>query len=65
MEGAIINPFCNTEIVQKIINGLPNKTSSGLDDIPPIILKHLPDKVLKDYTVLFNNALNWHYFPKD
>ena len=42
---------------------LPNKTSSGLDGIPPICLKHLPAIVIVDLTILFNNVINMNYFP--
>ncbi|KAK2582806.1 hypothetical protein KPH14_008895 [Odynerus spinipes] len=55
--------FCSINEVCTIFKNLPNKTSVGVDKIPSIILKHLPMKIMKDYTVLFNNALNMQYFP--
>lgn len=37
--------------------------SSGLDGIPNIILKNLPEKTMQDYCTLFNNMINNSYFP--
>lgn len=34
-------------------NHLSNKTLSGLDNIPPTVLKHLPTKVIVLYTTIF------------
>lgn len=59
-----IHSFCNTNSVIKIFKKLPNKTSHGLDNIPSIILKHFTFKYIQAYTILFNNAINNHYFPK-
>lgn len=56
-------PFMNQLDAAKIFKSLPNKTSSGLDDIPPIILKHLPANITRDYTTIFNNCLNRMHFP--
>ena len=55
--------FCNPLQIQLILKQLPNKTSSSVDGIPPIILKNLPFNVIKNYTILFNNCLNLCYFP--
>lgn len=57
--------FCNTPEVSAILKKLPNKTSTGHDKIPTIVLKHLPPEYIKNYTILFNNALNLQYFPKE
>ncbi|OXU31137.1 hypothetical protein TSAR_002921 [Trichomalopsis sarcophagae] len=57
--------FTNTYKIQLIFKYLPNKTSPGLDNIPPIVLKHLPVKIIKDYTVLFNNCLNNKFYPDE
>lgn len=46
-----------------ILKNLANKTSSGLDGIPPIILKHLPAQMIIYLAILFNNAINHSYFP--
>ena len=55
--------FCNTLNVQRILKQLPNKTSCGIDGIPPIVLKNLPIKIIKNDSILFNNCLNLCYFP--
>ena len=56
--------FCKTQTIIKIFQKLPNKTSTGIDNIPPIVLKHMPLQLYIEYTALFNNALNHCYFPK-
>ena len=48
----------------KIFKSISNKKSAGTDDIPNIVLKHLPFKTILDYNILFNNCLNNCYFPK-
>ena len=55
--------FFNTAEVLYLFKNLPNKGSSGLDNIPPIILKHLPIEIIKQYTIIFNNCLNHRYYP--
>lgn len=55
--------FCNEDSLERIIKKLPNKTSSGLDKIPPIIIKHLTYKLITALTIIISNALNHHYFP--
>lgn len=49
----------------KIFKKLNSKKSSGLDNIPNIALKHLPNKIIRQYCILFNNALNNMYFPSN
>ena len=58
------NFFCSYLELDKIFRYLLNKTSYGIDKIPPIVLKPLPSNVILAYTILFNNALNNYYFPK-
>lgn len=60
----IENYFCTFHEVAAILKNLPIKTSSGIDNIPQIVLKHLPNNLIKDLTVIFNNALNNRYFPR-
>ncbi|KAK0093217.1 hypothetical protein PV326_014027, partial [Microctonus aethiopoides] len=57
--------LCNQWEVANIFKKLPNKTSTGVDKIPSIVLKHLPNNIVKEYTIIFNNALNNYYFPDD
>ena len=61
VEDSII--FLNYVQVDNIFDNLPNKSSSGLNNIPPIVLKHLPEKIIKDYSIIFNNCLNNKHFP--
>ena len=56
--------FCTIPIFHIILKSLPNKSSSGLDNIPPIVLKHLPIKAVRLLVIIFNNALNHNYFPQ-
>ncbi|XP_046143143.1 uncharacterized protein LOC123988149 [Osmia bicornis bicornis] len=56
-------PFGHWVEIQRICKKMPNKTSAGLDDIPAIVIKHLPPKITKTYTIIFNNAINNCYFP--
>ena len=59
-----INYFTNYNQLSTIFSTLNNKKSAGVDGIPNISLKRLPNKIKWYYTVLFNNALNNTYFPK-
>jgi len=34
-----------------------------LDNIPNIVLKHIPLKLVYNYTIIFNNLLNYSLFP--
>lgn len=49
--------------LEKKFRHLNNKKSSGLDEIPNIVLKHLPIVIIRACTILFNNLLNNRYFP--
>lgn len=49
--------------VSLILKKLKNKNSSGLDNIPTVVLKNQPEPVIKDYTIIFNNAINNVYYP--
>ncbi|KAK2577805.1 hypothetical protein KPH14_000698, partial [Odynerus spinipes] len=49
--------------VQAILGKLKNKTSTGPDNIPNVVLKNLPETIIKDYTIIFNNAINNAYYP--
>lgn len=58
-------PFGSWMKVGRIFKQLPNKTSAGPDEIPAIVLKHLPPNIIRTYTIIFNNALNNCYLPID
>ena len=55
--------FTNTTMLKNIFKKLNTKKSSGIDGIPNIALKHLPVTIIRDYCILFNNALSLAYFP--
>jgi len=55
--------FTNYNTVFKKFKFLNNKKSSGYDNIPNIALKHIPNNIIFYYTILFNNMLNYTYFP--
>ena len=48
-----------------IFANLKGKLSSGIDNIPNIVLKKCPLKIIKEYCSLFNNIINNSYFPND
>lgn len=62
-EDSTDQPFINIDQLTKILKKLPNKTSSGPDEISSIILKHLPPKIIRVLNILFKNATNHAYFP--
>ncbi|XP_017882371.1 uncharacterized protein LOC108626291 [Ceratina calcarata] len=53
----------NFKEVKCRITKISNKTSHGFDGIPNIIIKNSTNRVIRNYTILFNNLLNWGYFP--
>lgn len=61
----IKNYFTTSNSLGRIFAKLNNKKSSGFDGIPNIALRHISKKIVTYYSVLFNNALNWKYFPRD
>lgn len=59
------NYFITLEDLIQIFQNLNNKKSSGIDEIPNVILKHLPRDIIAEYCTLFNNMLNNYYFPSN
>lgn len=57
-------PFCDLDLLTKIIKGMPNKSSSGTDNIPFTVIKNLPQTIIQELVVIFNNAINNCYFPE-
>lgn len=57
------NYFTNVIETTKKFKKLNNKKSSGIDNIPNLVLKHLPPKIIYNYTIIFNNMINLSYFP--
>lgn len=58
-----MNYFTNAASLEKKFRKLNNKKLSGLDEIPNVVLKHLPRIMIRDYAILFNNLLNHKNFP--
>lgn len=55
--------FVTRENILGIFGSLRGKLSSGLDNIPNLVLKNLPDKIKLHYCTIFNNSINNSYFP--
>ena len=53
----------NIEEVKEIIGKLKPKRSSGLDKIPTIVLKYLPDNILNTLIKLLNRSFEEGIFP--
>ena len=51
--------------IKNLINDLPNKLSSGYDDISNILLKKLIDVLTQPFHMLFNRSLLEGVFPVD
>ena len=43
--------------IKRLINQLQPKLSAGIDQIPPIVLRYLPENVLHALTYIFNQSL--------
>ena len=55
--------LCNNLSLGRILRTLPNKTSSGLNLIPPIVLKHLTQKIIDTYVIILITPLITITFP--
>ena len=49
---------CNKHEIKKIINNLPNKTSSGFDGLSNVLLKALCDSIIDPLNIIYNNSIN-------
>ena len=56
---------CTKEEIKKLINELPNKSSSGHDEITNTLLKELSDQILDPLTYIFNLSLSEGTFPTE
>ena len=59
---APVNPFIffyptSPYEAKQIINKTPPKHSSNWDEMPPVVLKHLPDNIINALTHIFNLSL--------
>ena len=50
--------------ILKIINELPNKSSTGFDDISMTLLKAIKTEIIPALTCIFNQSLNTAIFPE-
>lgn len=57
--------FTNDYEMTKGFRKMNNKRSCGLDNIPNIVLKNIPIALIVNYTILFNNILNYAFFPDE
>ena len=57
-----LTPTCTTEIT-KVLEGLPNKCSSGHDNVNNLLLKELVTQITPILEVLFNESLATGQFP--
>ena len=53
----------NESDVIKAIDKLPSNTSSGVDGISPILLKHIKHEISKPVTLILNQCLTMGIFP--
>ena len=56
-------PETTTETIINIIKKAKHKSAPGPDNIPNILLKHLPYTAIEYITDIFNNCLKISYFP--
>ncbi|KAI8125449.1 RNA-directed DNA polymerase from mobile element jockey [Lucilia cuprina] len=63
-ESQLNNFFISKDKVLSIFRKLRPKLSSGVDNIPNVVLRNLPDNLISNYGILFNNMLNNAYFPR-
>ena len=61
-ESIFLTPVVEGE-VHKLINRLPNKLSSGIDNINNVLLKTIKHSVVKPLTGIFNSSLEKGTFP--
>lgn len=55
--------FTTADEVHQLCRTTNSKTSSGIDKIPNIVIKHIPKFLAREYAVLFNHCINNGYFP--
>ena len=56
--------YCTPELeIKQLIENLPNKTSSGYDNVNNILLKKLCTSITKPLSLIFNLSINHGIFP--
>ena len=62
LNSLVMTPTSITEI-KKIIDNLPNKSSSGHDKLSNTVLKYISDSILYPLNIIFNQSLQSGQFP--
>ena len=62
-ESSLFLAPCTSIELKKLLDGLPNKTSSGYDNISNILLKKIKNELLTPLTLVFNQSLQQGIFP--
>ena len=57
-----MNPACSVEIERRI-DKLPNKKSSGHDNLSNILLKHIIKTIIHPLTIIINHSIAEGEFP--
>lgn len=55
--------FATTAEVLALCRATNNKRSTGVDNIPNIVIRHMPRFLAREYGVLFNHCINNGFFP--
>ena len=55
---------CNIYKIKKLISELPNKYSSGYDNINNVLLKSIKDLIAHPLSIIFNMSLHEGFFPE-
>ena len=56
--------YCTSELeIENLISQLPNKTSSGYDNLSNILIKKLGTLLTKPLSLIFNNSISQGIFP--
>lgn len=62
-ENSVFIHSTNVDEVKALIRKLKNKMSSGIDDIPPILLKQCADELASPLTILINQSFSEEIVP--
>ena len=54
----------NRHEIAKVIDKLPNKTSSSYDNITNVLLKRLKDSITVTLTLIINKSITFSEFPE-
>lgn len=57
------NKFTNWQEVGKLIKSIKGKNSAGHDGISNKMIRHLPLRIIKQLSIIFNQCINNGYFP--